>query len=114
MKDNPSAGTCVGTPIYMSPQVLLGEPYTIKCDVWSLGVMFYRIIIGMIPWEQTDNLSKLTERMKEEIKFPPKCKVDNWIKEMIGKMLAIDESKRLSVKEVRDIMDKQMGKMETE
>lgn len=116
MKDNPSAGTCVGTPIYMSPQVLLGDPYTIKCDVWSLGVMFYRIGIGMIPWEQTDNLNKLTERMKEEIKFPKNCKLDEWIKTMIRKMLEIDESKRLSIKEVREMMDKYLGvkKMEVE
>lgn len=35
------ARTFVGTPIYMSPQVLSQKPYTNKTDVWSLGVMFY-------------------------------------------------------------------------
>lgn len=48
----------------MSPQVLLGEPYTIKCDVWSCGIVFYKILYGLFPWGKTDNLPILIERMK--------------------------------------------------
>lgn len=46
----PTQQTSVGTPIYMSPQILLGEPYTIKCDVWSLGVVFYKMLYNIYPW----------------------------------------------------------------
>ncbi len=31
----------VGTPYYMAPQVLQRIDYTRKCDVWSMGVIFY-------------------------------------------------------------------------
>ena len=64
LKNSPTDGTSVGTPIYMSPQVLLGEPYTIKCDVWSCGIVFYKILYGLFPWGKTDNLPILIERMK--------------------------------------------------
>jgi serine/threonine-protein kinase ULK/ATG1 len=42
--------TCVGTPIYMSPQVLKQKPYTSKSDIWSLGVMYYELLFGKIPF----------------------------------------------------------------
>jgi len=54
----------------MSPQVLLGEPYTLKCDVWkcdvwSCGIVFYKILFNLFPWEKTDNFTKLVQNMKK-------------------------------------------------
>lgn len=31
----------VGSPIYMAPQILRGEKYNSKCDVWSLGIILF-------------------------------------------------------------------------
>lgn len=31
----------VGTPMYMSVEVLKGKTYTSKCDIWAIGVIFY-------------------------------------------------------------------------
>ena len=90
MKNNPTDGTCVGTPIYMSPQVLLSEPYTIKCDVWSLGIVFYKILFNLYPWERTDNIHALIERMKKDILFPPHIEVDEWLKDLIRGMMTIE------------------------
>lgn len=36
----------VGTPLYMSPQILKRQMYTSKCDVWSIGLIFYELIYG--------------------------------------------------------------------
>lgn len=33
----------VGTTGYQSPQILEGEPYTNKCDVFSIGCVFYEV-----------------------------------------------------------------------
>ena len=44
------ARTFVGTPIYMSPQVLNQKQYTSKTDVWSLGVMYYELLFGKLPF----------------------------------------------------------------
>ena len=43
--------TVVGTPIYMAPEVLRGEKYTIKCDVWSIGTTIYELVTGYLPFK---------------------------------------------------------------
>ena len=52
------AETMLGSPIYMAPEVLKGEMYTIKADVWSLGVVLYRMVFGVCPFE-SNNIAKL-------------------------------------------------------
>lgn len=34
----------------MAPDVLGHVDYTYKCDIWSLGVIFYEILHGFPPW----------------------------------------------------------------
>lgn len=60
----------VGSPIYMAPELLRGDQYSQKADVWSLGVMFYEMIFSCCPFEEKTipRLLRLIER--ESLKFP--------------------------------------------
>jgi tetratricopeptide (TPR) repeat protein len=40
-----------GTPLYMAPEVILGEGHVPASDVWSLGVVLYRMLTGRLPFE---------------------------------------------------------------
>lgn len=114
MKHNPTAQTSVGTPIYMSPQIIIGDPYTIKCDVWSLGVVFYKMLFNLYPWERTDNIMVLIERMKKPIDFPPHIKISDWLKQLLMGMMSIDEFKRISMKQVLESLLAENKEMDLE
>jgi len=44
------AQTTIGTPLYMSPEVIEGFPYDAKADIWSLGITTIEISQGRLPF----------------------------------------------------------------
>ncbi len=40
----------------MSPQILNKMKYTNKCDVWSFGLVIYKILHLQLPWGNNDQL----------------------------------------------------------
>ena len=48
--NNPKETVNVGSPLYMSPEALQSNIYTIKNDIWSLGIILYEILHGRAPW----------------------------------------------------------------
>lgn len=55
-------GETLGTPTYMSPEQLNGLP-TQSSDIYSLGVILYRMLAGRLPFECPDNMSMITAHM---------------------------------------------------
>ena len=40
----------LGTPIYLSIEILTGEKYSSKCDVFSCGILLYEMLYGSHPF----------------------------------------------------------------
>jgi mitogen-activated protein kinase kinase len=51
---NSIAETFVGTSTYMSPERIQGATYTVKGDVWSLGLTVLELAIGRFPFSSTN------------------------------------------------------------
>ena len=47
---NSLANTFVGTQYYMAPERIMGKPYTVSCDVWSLGLSLLEVARGNFPY----------------------------------------------------------------
>jgi len=45
------ARSMVGTPYYLSPEIIEGRPYSFKSDIWSLGVLLYELCALRPPFE---------------------------------------------------------------
>ena len=41
----------VGTPVYMAPEVLDGQPASVQSDVYAVGVLLYHLVSGQYPVE---------------------------------------------------------------
>lgn len=90
--------SCVGSPIYMAPQILEKLNYSYKCDVWSLGIIYFELLHGSPPWRGINELDLLHNIKSIQLRCAD-CFNAKTVR-LISGMLALPEDKRLSWEEV--------------
>ncbi len=88
----------IGTPTYMAPEQAEGLPVDHRTDIYSLGVMMYRMLAGRPPFTGTTALAILakhqTERVPAFSEIEPALDVPREVEEIVLKCLEKDPAKR--------------------
>ena len=59
----------------MAPEILKGEKYDNKVDVWSLGTIFYEMLTGFVPFTGKNQEDLLKNLEKGNYMFPKAVKL---------------------------------------
>ena len=65
------AGMLVGTPDYMSPEQVKGLELDGRSDLYSLGIVFFEILTGGVPFKADSNLSVALKQLGEPLPALP-------------------------------------------
>ena len=85
--------TICGTPLFMSPELLFMKPYTMKSDIWSLGVLFYMMCYRAHPFGIIMSLDDYRVKIKRAVIYMSIDAIP-YIVTMLEQMLSYDAEKR--------------------
>ena len=86
--------TFAGTILTMAPEILNGEEYTYKCDLWSLGIIIYLLVFGKYPYIG-DTQNAILNNIKSFGKLILQKTEDENLNNLIFSLLEINPEKRL-------------------
>ncbi|AVP98041.1 hypothetical protein C7S18_12895 [Ahniella affigens] len=91
-----ATGEFVGTPGYLSPEVCLGKVVDLRSDIFSLGIVFFEMLTGRMPFTDESPLGLLLEVVRAEIPDVRALngEVDPEIARILTKMVAKEPENR--------------------
>ena len=123
MTKNKRADSFCGSPMYFTPEMLLGRGVDYKSDIYDIGLLMYELYTG-IPAYRSHNIKDLYELIKRnQINFRvPGLQGD--FKDLIEKILVKEPDERLTLDEIKKhpyfknidfgkVLRKEYGKIET-
>jgi len=86
----------IGTPYYMSPEQLTGDPLTHLSDMYSLGVLAYELLTGHRPYDDVD-INVLTRKVLAGCALPPsrfRAELSPDLDAVVMRLMSADRGKR--------------------
>lgn len=98
----------MGTPAYMSPELCRGEPQDHRSDIYSLGVLFFEMATGQLPFRAGGMIEMATKHSSAPIPSAKRINplIPDILDKVIRRMMAKTPEERYSnVSEVLTILD---------
>ena len=98
----------VGTPLYMSPEVLEGSGYDTKSDVWSLGCIAYELWALKSPFRKENtkmSLYDLFQSIKSGVYSPIPDRYSYKLKLLIDSVIKTNPIERLDIDQIVKICE---------
>ncbi|MGA2327072.1 MAG: protein kinase [Bryobacteraceae bacterium] len=115
-KSTSSSGAAGGTYPYMAPEAWHGRS-TFQSDIWSLGVTFYEVATGRLPFF-ADNLGDLKQKIDTDDPIPPRSispALDPRIEQAILKAMEKNQRRRFaSAREMLDALEVDLDRQITQ
>ena len=94
----------VGSPDYVAPEVINNEGYGEEIDWWSVGAIFYEMLIGFPPFfsENAQITCSKIKNYEKYLSIPRERKISSEAKNLINSFLT-EPSKRLGVHGIEEI-----------
>ena len=86
-------GEVVGTPHYLPPEAALGNPMDARGDIYSLGVIFYELLAGRLPFEAEGRRAMMIKHVYED-PLPLPLHIEDRVAAVIMKMLEKEPDRR--------------------
>ena len=87
--------TLCGTPLYMAPEIMKKQKYTVKSDLWSIGIIMYQMLFGRRPYD-ANNIFDLMNKIENKKLNLIDYNVSSESKDLIIKLLKINPDNRIS------------------
>lgn len=110
VRENYFSGTVVGTPVYMSPEMLNNDMYDKKTDVYSMGVTIYELCFFQPPRKAVPSIEDGTLVFINIKKTVNENVYSKELLDIIDKMIEIDSDKRPSSEEICEMVRKEYTK----
>ena len=97
-QDAQFSGVC-GTTEFVAPEVVKGNPYTKAVDIWSMGVLFYFVVVGRTPFEEISSQEILRKILEADPVFP--SDTEETVVDLIRRMLDKEPEHRITLAEIQ-------------
>ncbi|KAJ9066889.1 hypothetical protein DSO57_1005269 [Entomophthora muscae] len=90
--------TACGTPLFVAPEVLIGEGYSGPVDLWSCGIVMYLLLSGSTPYQGSDQFSLMDSTANRKLQFLGESwkNVSLEARHLISLLLNTDPEKRIT------------------